>query len=138
MILPISSVFKKITQNSSELFVLRNKKILAKKLLDLIENEFIYTYPDFSLNLLEEMTGVDQGRINKVLMQMYHKSFDHLQRYLRIKLFEEMISNMEEVKSLNHYVLLLGYPDGETMVMDLIMEKGLGLKSFVIMFEIIL
>ena len=105
------------------------KRELTKKLKFLLEEEFLYVYPDFSLELLENKTGFDQKSINVVLMKMYNRSFYHLKRHLRVKFLRDVIIE-DPGLGLNDYAYFAGYEDFHVMVKDVKLETGLDFEDF--------
>ncbi|SNS53500.1 hypothetical protein SAMN06295967_1122 [Belliella buryatensis] len=106
------------------------KKNLAKELKYLLEEEFVYTYPEFSLEFLEQKTGADQNLINQMLISEYQQSFYQLTRRMRINCLKKMVKKATEDTSLNEYLSLCGYADTEAMIRDLKIETGLDFEEF--------
>ncbi|TVP52666.1 MAG: hypothetical protein EA341_02770 [Mongoliibacter sp.] len=112
-------------------WVTPKKKItLANRLDHLIETESVYTYPNFSLALLEEMAGSNQKLINEVLNELYQQSFFELKRSKRINYLKHLIIKEGENKSLSYYVTCCGYSESESMFQDLKLETGLDFEDF--------
>lgn len=106
------------------------KRKLLKQLIYLIEQEKIYTRPDYSLELLENITGTDQKRINQVLSEMYKMSFYSLTRTLKINFLKQLVKNTQSDTSLNDFTKSCGYQDSEAMLRDLKIETGLDFEEF--------
>jgi hypothetical protein len=69
--------------NYYNLFYIKKRKLL-KQLIYLIEQEKVYTRPDYSLRFLKSIIGADQKKINQVLLEMYKISFYSLTKTLKI------------------------------------------------------
>ena len=118
----IKKIYKSISKSK--------KKNLAKELKYLLEEEYVYTYPEFSLEFLEQKTGADQKLINQMLISEYQQSFYQLTRRMRIGCLKKMIKNAKVNTSLNEYTFLCGYADTEAMIRDLKIETGLDFEEF--------
>ncbi len=102
---------------------------LIEKIKYLLEQEFVYVYPDYSLELLEEKTGFDQKSINDVLLKIYKLPFYSLKRHLRVEFLRETVI-AEPGLSLNEYAFYAGYVDNDVMVQDVKLETGLDFEDF--------
>ncbi len=107
-----------------------NRRRLSKLLIYLLEEEKVYTYPDFSLEFLEEKTGADQRLINQILLENYKLSFYPLTRSLKIKCLKELVKKASNEISLNDYIMYCGYPSSDMMLRDLRIETGLDFDEF--------
>ncbi len=106
------------------------KRKLLKQLIYLIEQEKVYTCPDYSLEFLENKTGADQKRINQVLLEKYKMSFYSLTRSLKIEFLKQLVKNTQDDTSLNDFIRSCGYQDSEAMLRDLKIETGLDFDEF--------
>jgi hypothetical protein len=102
---------------------------LLKKLKYLIEEEFIYVYPEYSLELLEEKTGFDQASINAMLFRIYKKSFYPLKRFLRVEFLRETLKEEPDL-SLKECMYYAGYENLDLMLLDIKFETGLDFEGF--------
>lgn len=103
---------------------------ISKKLSYLLEEEFVYTYPDFTLEFLEKEIGADKQLINRVLLKKYQQSFYELKRRLRVSFLGEMVKRSQDDTSLHDYSVLCGYSDHEAMLRDVKTETGLDFEEF--------
>jgi hypothetical protein len=106
------------------------EKALFDKLKYWMEEEFIYVYPDFSMELLAEKLGVDPQVIDQMLIKIYKKSFYPLKRHLRV-LFLIQTAIDEPESTLEDYAFYGGYDEIDQMLEDIKLETGLDFDGFI-------
>ncbi|GAB2610462.1 hypothetical protein [Belliella aquatica] len=118
----IKKIYKSISKSK--------KKNLIRELKYLLEEDFVYTYPEFSLEFLEQKTGADQKLINQILLSEYQQSFYQLTRTMRINCLKQAVKNTATDTSLNEYTFICGYSHTDAMLRDLKTETGLDFDEF--------
>ncbi|SNS76778.1 hypothetical protein SAMN06295967_1263 [Belliella buryatensis] len=106
------------------------EKLLEEKVKYWIEEEFIYVYPDYSLELLAEKTGANTLTIEMMLLRLYKKSFYPLKRSLRV-MFLQQTAIDEPESTLQDFVLYGGYEEIDHMLDDIKKETGLDFEEFI-------
>lgn len=106
------------------------EKLLEEKVKYWIEEEFIYVYLDYSLELLAEKTGANTLTIDMMLVRLYKKSFYPLKRSLRV-MFLQQAAIDEPESTLQDFVLYGGYEKIDHMLDDIKVETGLDFEEFI-------